>query len=74
MGFEPGADFAPSNCNSPTCVDCEMRRAANALHSGCFQWLEVALKDTDLQRVIAAWRDMPAPIRSAVLALVEERA
>jgi hypothetical protein len=47
-----------------------MCRAANALHSGRFQWLQTALNDADLQRVIATWDAMPEAIRIAVMALV----
>jgi hypothetical protein len=48
-----------------------MCRAANALHSGRLKWLESALNDADLQRVIAAWAGLSAPIRAAVIAVVE---
>jgi hypothetical protein len=50
-------------------VNCQQWRAANALHSGGFQWLESALVDTDLQQVIAAWNDLPEAIRRAMVAL-----
>jgi len=48
-----------------------MCRAANALHSGRFQWLAVAMNDADLQRVIAAWATMPAATKRAVIAVAE---
>jgi hypothetical protein len=40
------------------------------LHSGCVELLEVALNDTDLQRLIIAWDGLPSAIRKALLALV----
>jgi len=46
-----------------------MCRAANALHSRRFQWLESAFNDADLQRVVASWGAMPDAIRIAVMAL-----
>ena len=70
MGFEPEPDFASSDCPSCSSVDCEMCRAANALHSGRFKWLEPALNDADLQRVVAAWANLPEPIRAALVAMV----
>jgi hypothetical protein len=70
-GFEPEPDSASSNCTSCSCVDCEMCRAANALHFGRFQWLETALNDADLQRVIASWATMPAATKRAVIAVAE---
>jgi hypothetical protein len=45
-----------------------MCRAANALHSRRYQWLQMALRDADLQRVAAAWEAMPEAIRIAVMA------
>ena len=50
-----------------------MCRAANALHSRRFQWLELALNDADLQRLIAAWAKLLDPIRKAVTALVQSQ-
>jgi|GEM_PF-5395744 len=69
-GFEPAIDLEPSNHEHCGYADCEMCRAANALHSGCFQWLESALNDAYLQQVIATWSDMPEAIRIAIMALV----
>jgi hypothetical protein len=47
-----------------------MCRAANALHSGRFEWLQSALHDAELQRVIETWDALPEVIRIAVMALV----
>jgi len=47
-----------------------MCRAANALHSGRLDWLALAFNDTNLQRVIAAWGNLPEPVRKAMMALV----
>lgn len=69
-GFEPEPDFLSSDCAACGYADCDMCRAANALHSGRFQWLELALNDADLQRLIAAWATLSDPIRKAVNALV----
>jgi hypothetical protein len=69
-GFEPDADSASSNCDSCSCVDCGMCRAASALHSGRLQWLQSPLNDADLQRIIATLDAMPEAIRFAVMALV----
>jgi hypothetical protein len=69
-GFEPELDFAASEVASCSCVDCDMCRAANALHSGRLRWLEVAFNDIELQEVIKAWDHLPAPFRKAILALV----
>ena len=43
---------------------------ANALHSGRLKWLALAFNDIELQEVIKAWDDLPAPFRKAILALV----
>jgi hypothetical protein len=48
-----------------------MCRAANALHSGRFQWLESALNDADVRRVIVRWQRLPAAIRRAIVALAD---
>ncbi len=68
-GFEPEPDSATSNCTSCGCVDCEMCRAANALHLGRLQWLESALNDADLRRVILGWAGLPEAIRDAITVL-----
>jgi hypothetical protein len=47
-----------------------MGRAANALHSGRLKWLESALIDANLQRVITTWDTLPEAIRRAILALI----
>ena len=70
------AGIEPASCNDATsntpyaCVNCQHWRAANALHSGGFQWPELASVDVELQRVITAWGDLPEAIRRAVSALV----
>jgi len=47
-----------------------MCRAANALQIGRFNWLELALNDTDLQQVILAWYTLPVSIKAAIAVLV----
>ena len=72
-GLEPACDSA-ANDNAPcVCEKCHQARAALALHSGCFKWLEMASSDADLQRVIAAWGDLPKAVRRGVTALVESQ-
>jgi hypothetical protein len=70
MGFEPTIDFDATGDLSCRCVICQECRAANALHSGCLTWLELASRDTDLRRVIDAWEKLPAAIRRAIVTLV----
>jgi len=70
MGFEPEPDFVSNNGEHCGYADCEMGRAANALHSGCLKWLELALNDADLPSVIVKWGELPVAIRKAMLALV----
>lgn len=70
MGFEPDADFTATGVLPCVCVICPECRAARALQTGRLQWLESALNDADLQRVIAAWADLPDAIRRAMLALI----
>ena len=45
-------------------------RAARALYFCRPEWLELALRDADLQRVIAAWDGLPEPIKAAVVTVV----
>jgi hypothetical protein len=52
------------------CVICQQCRAARALHLCRPEWLELAWHDAELQRVVAAWGDLPQGIRRAMLALV----
>ena len=69
MGFEPTCNSAANDNAVCVCEKCLEARAALALHSGCFKWLESALNDADLQGVIAAWDRLPPAIRRAMLAL-----
>jgi hypothetical protein len=68
-GFEPGVDFDASAYDTCDCEFCQGYRAANALHSGHSNCLDVASLDADLRRVIAAWARLPEAIRNAVVAL-----
>jgi hypothetical protein len=70
MGFEPTCDSAANDDVPCACEKCRQARAALALHSGCFKWLESALNDADLRRVVAAWDGMPEAIRRALVALI----
>jgi hypothetical protein len=69
-GFEPAPDFLLSDCAGCGYADCEMCRAANALQAGRLRWLELALNDAELQRLIVAWSSVPNAIRKAVVALI----
>ena len=73
MGFEPTCNSAASNNAACACEKCQAARAALALHSGCFKWLESALIDADLRKVIVAWDRLSGPIRDAMLALVRSQ-
>lgn len=69
-GFEPAIEIAGTEHGDCGYENCDMCRAANALHSGRLGWLAMASTDSDLQRVITAWVDLPDPIRRAIMALV----
>jgi len=69
-GIEPALDFDATGIPPCGCVIWEQCRAANALHSGRPEWLEMALDDTDLQRVVEAWADLPESMRKAIAFLV----
>jgi hypothetical protein len=51
-----------------------MCRAAHALQRGDFTWLDVALHDAELRKVLIAWHGLPKSFRKALLALVESQA
>jgi hypothetical protein len=53
-----------------SCEFCVQRRAARALRSCRPEWLEVALNDADLQRVLEVWPHLPEAIRRVILILV----
>lgn len=69
-GFEPATEIAPRHDSTCGCADCDMCRAANALHLGRLRWLEMALNDVDLRGVIAAWGGLPDNVRRAVTVLI----
>jgi len=46
-------------------------RAANALQTGRLNWLEVALNDADLEKVIHTWNKLPQSFRQAILSIAE---
>ena len=73
MGFEPTRNSSVSDNVLCVCEKCQDARAALALHTGCFKWLELALNDADLQRVLGAWAQLSQPIRRAVMALIESQ-
>ena len=68
--FEPAAN---SEVNDNTCciyVNCQEGCVSNALHPEFLRCLDVALRDADLQNMIAAWERLPDGIRKAILALI----
>ena len=73
VGFEPTCNFVANDNAVCVCEKCHQARAALALHSGCFKWLELALNDADLRRLVAAWDELPEAIRRAVISLVESQ-
>ena len=73
MGFEPDADFAATGILPCGCVICEECRAALALQTGRAEWLESALDDADLRRVVSVWGDLPDVLRRAILSVAEAR-
>jgi hypothetical protein len=70
MGFEPTCNFDATDDGSCGCENCQSARAARALYVGGPNCPALALLDSDLQRVIAAWEGLPEAIRMAVMALV----
>jgi hypothetical protein len=70
-GFEPALDFSSSDCVDCSCADCDVCRAANALQTGRLNWLEVALNDADLEKVIHTWNKLPQSFRQAILSIAE---
>lgn len=73
LKFEAGSGFVASSEFPFGYVNYETRRAANALHAGDSNWLDLALIDADLQCVILAWRGLSGPIRRAVVVLVRSQ-
>ena len=69
-GFEPVSDFDATSTGACACEFCQGYRAAQALHSGRSNRLDVASLDPDLQRVIAGWDAQPEAIRQEIGALV----
>jgi hypothetical protein len=61
----------PASCGESTvngdcgCVECQPPCAARALHSGGLNCQCLASLDPDLQRVIAAWDELPPAIRKS---------
>ena len=53
--IEPGSDFVASEILSCGGVICQRGRAARALHSERFKWVELAANGADPKRVLAAW-------------------
>lgn len=71
MGFEPDADFDATGILPCGCMICPECRAALALQTGRPEWLNLALNDAGLQRVLIAWATLTAGQRRAILARIE---
>jgi hypothetical protein len=67
-GVEPGSQTDVTPDNECTCESCQGWRAALALQSGRSDCHALASLDADLQRVIAAWDELPSHIRKTILA------
>jgi hypothetical protein len=50
-----------------------MCRAANALRTDRLKWLELALNDADLQRVLVRWNELPQAIKAAIVVIVRSQ-
>jgi hypothetical protein len=72
-GFEPASDCKRTDCVDCGYADCDMCRVARALQSGDLTWLDVALHDAELRKVLIAWHGLPESFRKALLALVESQ-
>jgi len=72
-GFESAANLEVTDCGCCIYLDCQDGCAANALHCGVAQRLDMALNDIELQRVFVAWGRLSVPVKSAILALVESQ-
>ena len=69
-GIEPAGDFALTAETVCDCVNCELGRAAPALHSGRSAWLDLSSIDADLLSVVFAWEKISGPIRTAIVSLL----
>jgi hypothetical protein len=72
-GIEPGADFDATETRVCDCENCQLCRAAYALHLECFKCRYLATLDKDLQRVIRDWANLKPSVRSAICSLVPTR-
>lgn len=70
-GIEPAENSDATTYSICTCEKCQERRAANALHLERLKSQLLASFDTDLQRVISQWNELPKAIRRAICALLE---
>ena len=70
VGLEPTDDFATTSVLPCGCVVGPECSAAIALQMGHPEWLDSALNDVNLRRVILAWPVLPEPIRTAIRILV----
>jgi hypothetical protein len=69
-GIELESDLDATENGLCTCENCQLCRAANALHEECFKSRYLATLDNNLQRVIETWHRLDAPLRAAVMALL----
>lgn len=76
-GVEPkhlrDSQFGATRALPCGCEICENRRAANALHAGDSNRLDVASIDVDLRQIVASWGTLPNAIRRAMTALARSQ-
>jgi hypothetical protein len=61
--IRPDADFTATGILPYGCVLCQECGPALALHSWRPEWLELALNDADLQRLIVGWNGLLAQLK-----------
>ena len=70
VGLEPNLDSSTTADSDCVCAFFPQCCAANALQEGVSNCRRLASIDTDLQRVVRVWDELPEQIRRAILALV----
>ena len=70
-GIEPGPELGATADGSCDCGNCQVCRAAYALHLECFKRHVLSSLDVDLQEVIASWEGLPILIRNAIVVLAD---
>jgi hypothetical protein len=68
-GIEPGNDIDASVEGHCECEECQLCRAAHALHFECFKSRYLTPFEIDLHSLISNWQTLPNNIRTAIKAL-----